>query len=74
MRKFAKEFQSGRLQIRFYHKGLWVSIYLLRGGEVLIHTVEISGEEGDSASSGEKGADKRMRNSLWREFGLCLEK
>lgn len=39
-----------------------------------MHTVEIRGEEGDSASSGVKGADIRMRNSLWREFGLCLEK
>lgn len=74
VRKFTKEFHSGRLQIRFHHKGLWVYIYLRRGVELPKHTVGIRGEEEDSASSGgkKKKSRQRIRNSLWREFGLCF--
>jgi hypothetical protein len=62
VRKFTKEFHSGRLQIRFHHKGLWVYIYLRRGVELPKHTVGIRGEEEDSASSGGKKKKEQTKD------------
>lgn len=76
MRKFTKEFHSGRLQIRFHHKGLWVYIYLRRGVELPKHTVGIRGEEEDSASSGgkKKRADKGSEIHYGESLGFALER